>query len=88
MPTNGPQTFTSPSGGDVYTTRRRRAARRHVPRHALRTERGLAAALGAASHWTVGLSRLLHEYDYTHLGANLRSTATSTERNTTLVGVA
>ena len=75
---DGPQTFTSPSGDAVYTT-----AAGQVPLD----DTFLDTRFALDVSWTQPFARLYTlsaglgfstEYDYTHLGANLRSPATST----------
>jgi hypothetical protein len=81
---DGPQTFTSPSGDDVYET-----AAGQVPlddtfldtRYAL--DVGWTQPFGRLYTITAGLG-FSTEYDYTHLGANLGVTRDFNRRNTTL----
>jgi hypothetical protein len=81
---DGPQTFTSPSGDDVYET-----AAGQVPLDDTFLDTRYAFDVG----WTQPFARLYTmtaglgfstEYDYTHLGANLGVTRDFNRRNTTL----
>jgi Protein of unknown function (DUF3570) len=82
--TDGPQTFTSPSGNDVYDT-----GPGEIPLDGTFLDTRTALDVG----WTQPLARLYTltagvgfstEYDYTHLGANLGVTRDFNRRNTTL----
>ena len=81
---DGPQTFTSPSGDDVYQT-----AAGEVPLDDTFLDTRYALDVG----WTQPFARLYTmtaglgfstEYDYTHVGANLGVTRDFNRRNTTL----
>jgi len=81
---DGPQTFTSPSGNDVYQT-----AAGQVPLDDTFLDTRFALDVG----WTQPFARLYTmtaglgfstEYDYTHLGANLGVTRDFNRRNTTV----
>ena len=81
---DGPQTFTSPSGNDVYET-----AAGQVPLDDTFLDTRFALDVG----WTQPFARLYTmtaglgfstEYDYTHLGGNLGVTRDFNRRNTTV----
>ena len=84
-----PQTFTSPSGNKVYTTRAG-----EIPLD----DTFLDTRFAATASWTQPLARLYTfsagvgfstEYDYTHIGANLSLARDFNKRNTTaFVGLA
>ena len=81
---DGPQTFTGPSGGDIYQT-----PAGEIPLDDSFLDTRVAFDVG----WTQPFGRLYTlaagvgystEYDYTHLGANLGVTRDFNRRNTTL----
>jgi hypothetical protein len=86
---DGPQTFTSPSGNEVYTT-----PAGEVPLD----DTFLDTRYALNVNWTQSIARLYTasagiafstEYDYTHLGANLGLSRDFNKRNTTVsVGLA
>ena len=84
MPFNGPQTFTSPSGLQVRTTP---ANEIPLDDSFLDTRTSLAASwqqpLGRLGTVSGGLS-VSDEYDYLHLGGNVKVTRDFNQRNTTL----
>ncbi len=89
VPTNAVQTFTGSSGGDSYTVQPG-----EVPLDSTFLDTRIAASgnweqsFGEASRWNVGLSAS-NEYDYFHIGGNLRFEHDFNMKNTTaFVGLA
>ena len=84
VPANGVQTFTSPSGRASYDIA---AGETPLDDNFLDTRVALAGnwqqSLGEAMRLNAGLSAS-HEYDYLHLGANVRLERDFNQRNTTL----
>lgn len=84
IPFSGAQTFTRPSGKKVYTT---------APEEFPLDDTFLDTRVALAANWQQPLGRLYNvnagisisdEYDYTHLGANVKLSRDFNQKNTTL----